>query len=185
MKEKIAAWQLCLENASQQFEAEFGKLNAKQLDWKPNPETWSIAQNMNHLITINESYYPAVHAVRDGSYKRPFWGRFGFYRKMMGDFILKSVQPDRKKKIKTFLIWEPGSSDLGADILPRFLKHQQEMAQFIASCEDLLEAGAAISSPASRVIVYNLETAFDIITQHEFRHLAQACEILELLRNDD
>jgi hypothetical protein len=41
-----------------------------------------------------------------------------------------------------------------------------------------------ISSPANKNIVYKLETAFDIIVSHEQRHLEQAKEILQLMKNN-
>ncbi len=39
------------------------------------------------------------------------------------------------------------------------------------------------TSPANKNIIYTLETAFDIIVTHEQRHLAQAKEVLEMLKN--
>jgi hypothetical protein len=82
--------------------------------------------------------------------------------------------------MKTFPIWEPAISLVRSDILDQFEKHQQELKQLIASSEDLLEEGTVISSPANRMIVYKLETAFDIIVAHEKRHLEQAREVNQL-----
>ena len=84
--------------------------------------------------------------------------------------------------MKTFPIWEPSISLVRGDILDQFEKHQQELKQLITSSEDLLEKGTVISSPANRMIVYKLETAFDIMVAHEKRHLEQAREI-DLIRS--
>jgi len=51
----------------------------------------------------------------------------------------------------------------------------------MSSCQDLLNEGAIIYSPANRRIAYKLEVAFDIIVAHESRHLQQAHGILEIL----
>jgi hypothetical protein len=44
-----------------------------------------------------------------------------------------------------------------------------------------LNGKTVIASPASKMIVYTLDTAFDIIVTHERRHLEQAREVLRQL----
>ena len=50
-------WSEEIEKTTQDFIESFGGLNESQLNWKPNPQTWSIAQNINHLLVINKTYY--------------------------------------------------------------------------------------------------------------------------------
>lgn len=95
--------------------------------------------------------------------------------------FLNAVEPVRKKKMKTFPIWEPTASQVTDDILGQFEKHQTELKRQIETAKDLIEKGTIISSPANKNIVYKLETAFDIIVSHEQRHLEQAKEVLQLL----
>ncbi|HRF37808.1 MAG TPA: hypothetical protein PK198_03385 [Saprospiraceae bacterium] len=83
--------------------------------------------------------------------------------------------------MNTFPIWEPAQSEIGAEILERFSKHQQDLKKLLEDSSDLIQKGAVISSPANRNIVYTLETAFDIIVAHEQRHLEQAREIRRML----
>lgn len=166
------------------FQQSFGHLNAGELNWKPNPQIWSIAQVLDHLIVINETYYPLIASKRAGTLDLPFWSKFGWAVRFFGNFILKSVEPGRRRKMRTFPIWEPASSALGGDILERFVQHQAAFGKFMESCRDLVGQGAVIHSPASRVIVYTVEKAFEIIVTHEERHLNQANEILELMRRE-
>ncbi len=175
-------WTQKIDETTKGFKKSFGQLSAEQLNFKPNTETWSIAQNIDHLIVINETYYPVIKSLREGNYKTPFIAKLGFMVNFLGKMILDAVQPDRKKKMKTFPIWEPAKSEISADILSRFEKHQTELKNLIAGCKDLLEKGIVISSPANKNIVYKLETAFDIITTHEQRHLEQALEVLAGLK---
>ena len=84
--------------------------------------------------------------------------------------------------MKTFPIWEPTASQIRTDIIQHFEKHQSELKRQIEASKLLIEKGTIISSPANRIIVYKLETAFDIIVSHEQRHLAQAKEVLRLLK---
>jgi hypothetical protein len=170
-----------IDETTQNFKASFGSLTSVQMNWKPNPETWSIAQNIDHLIVINETYYPVIQAVRQGTYTLPFIGKIGFMVSFIGNMILKSVQPDRKRKIKTFPIWEPSTSEIPEGILGRFENHQSELKKLMEISKDLIERRTVISSPANRNIVYKLETAFDIIIIHERRHLEQAKEVLGMM----
>jgi hypothetical protein len=174
-------WAREIDLLTDSFKREFGTLTATRLDWKPNANTWSIAQNMDHLIVINKTYYPVIRELREKKIKLPWIAKVSFLVRLLGNFILSSVQPDRKRKMKTFPVWEPGTSNLGNDILTRFENHQNDLKELIRKSSDLLEQRAVIYSPANRNIVYTLEAAFDIIVAHEKRHLEQAREVLHLL----
>jgi hypothetical protein len=177
-------WTTELDSITEQFISQFGTLTNEQLNWKPDPNTWSIAQNLDHLIVVNETYYPVLNSLKEGKYKAPFISKIRFLVSFFGKTILKAVQPDRRKKMKTFPIWEPGVTQIEGDILKKFENHQKELKQKIEDAKELADKGAIISSPANRNIVYKLETAFDIMVSHEKRHLEQAKEVLAQLRNN-
>ena len=160
----------------------FSELSGEQLNWKPNPQTWSIAQNLEHLIVVNETYYPVLSALKNGTYKKPFLANFGFIVSFFGKTVLNAVKPDRKNKMKTFSIWEPGQPSGGKDIVSRFKKHQSELQKQVSEANELLNNRIVISSPANKNVVYSLEMALDIIVTHEQRHLEQAKEILRELK---
>jgi hypothetical protein len=174
-------WSTKLGYITEQVQAEFGKLTNEQLNWKPNASTWSIAQNLDHLIVVNETYYPVLASLKAGTYQAPFIAKIGFMVSFLGETVLKAVQPDRKKKMRTFPIWEPSSSRLEGDIVERFENHQKSLMQKIEGSEELIIKGVVISSPANKYVVYKLETAFEIIILHEQRHLEQAKEVLALI----
>jgi hypothetical protein len=159
------------------FKQSFGTLTINELNWKPNQNTWSIGQNLDHLIVINGTYHPVIRAVREGKYRLPFLAKFDFMVSFLGRAVLKAVQPDRKKRMKTFPIWEPTQSDIKEDIWNRFEQSQSDLKLLIKSCSDLLDKGTVISSPANRNIVYKLETAFEIIVSHEQRHFEQSLDV--------
>jgi hypothetical protein len=176
-------WTSELNEISQQCLTLFGSLTSEQLNWKPNSTTWSIAQNLDHLIVVNETYYPILESLNSRTYKTPFIAKIGFLVSFLGKTVLNAVQPDRRKKMKTFPIWEPTTSNVINDILQKFQIHQNELIQKIEDGKGLVENGVVISSPANKNIVYTLETAFDIIVSHEQRHLIQANEILTQMKN--
>ena len=178
----ITKWTTAVDLITEDFKQHFGNLSAEKLNWKPTLQRWSIAQNMDHLIVINKTYFDIFSQVRAGGYTLPWLSRFGFMVRFFGKVILDSVQPDRKKKMKTFPLWQPSQSEIGGDILQQFENHQVQLKQWIASSSDLLDKETIISSPANKNIVYKLETAFDIIITHERRHFEQAKEVLGQLQ---
>jgi putative NIF3 family GTP cyclohydrolase 1 type 2 len=163
------------------FNQEFAAFNANQLNWKPNQKTWSIGQIINHLITINQSYYPIFSQLVTGTYTVPFTGYIAFLVKLFGREILKSVQPVSPKKVKTMPIWEPQISEISTDVLLEFENEQEKLKDWLLKCDEQISDDAVISSPANRFIVYKLSTCFEIIITHEERHLQQAMRLKELI----
>jgi nitrogen regulatory protein PII-like uncharacterized protein len=170
-------WTTQIDEITTVFRKSFGTLTIEELNWRPNPNVWSIGQNLDHLIIINGTYFPVIDAVRAGNYKLPLIARSDLMVSFLGRTILKSVQPDRRRRMKTFSIWEPTKSDVGPDIWDGFEMQQENLKTLIRSSSDLLDNGVVISSPAKKNIVYKLETAFDIIVAHEWRHFEQSKEI--------
>lgn len=171
-------WSTKINTITENFIDSFGKLNFNQLNFKPDNNNWSIAQIINHLVITNETYFPIVDALQKCSYKIPLTGRIRFLVDLFGKIILKSVQPDAKRKVKTFNIWKPSDSDIPEDILIKFKNHQSELTRVILECDNLLDKKTVISSPVNRNIVFKLGTAFDIIVAHEQRHYLQAKRLL-------
>ena len=161
----------------------FSKIPEQQLNFQPNNQTWSIAQNLEHLIVINESYYPILNELHSHEYSAPFQAKFKFLVNFFGNFVLKSVEPSRRKKMKTFPIWEPMNSGVSHGVIERFIQHQEELKKTIEAAAPLISNEVVIHSPASKIIVYKLATAFDIIVAHESRHINQAKELLELMNS--
>ncbi|MEO1051772.1 MAG: DinB family protein [Bacteroidota bacterium] len=173
-------WLDQIDDITAAFTAQFNGLTTEELNWKPSNDVWSIAQNMDHLIVINESYFPLIQQLKSGTLKTPMLAKLGFVTNMFGKMILNASKPDRKKKIKTFPVWEPDQSHI-ANIVERFAAHQKALKSEIEASGKLIDADAVIVSPANKNIAYKLETAFDIIVVHEQRHLEQAKELQELM----
>lgn len=169
-----------LKQLSQEFQDNFGNLNADQMNFKPNSDTWSVAQVIDHLIAVNKSYFPLFEDIKSGTIKLPIIAKVGFLVNRLGQSILKSVEPTRKRKIKTFPVWEPTLSDFGPGVIDDFVRTQEILSDWIRQSEPWLAKNQVIYSPANRNIVYSLGKAFEIIVMHERRHLNQALEVKNL-----
>lgn len=177
-------WLDRLDKITQAVEQLCKGLNQSQLNWKPNPESWSVAQVIEHLIKVNSSYYPALQTLHAGTYRLAWTAKIPLLPKFLGRMIVNSVKPTNPRKVRTFPVWEPAQSNLPSNIVNDFFRHQSELKERITSSADLLEKGTLIGSPANPRIVYTLEDAFEIIVTHEERHLGQMKRILELKTND-
>lgn len=177
-------WTLHIDKVTSDFLREFGSLSLSELNWKYKPDSWSIAQNIDHLIVINDSYFPLVNGLRTGEYKPHFITKFKFVVDRAGQYLLDGVQPDPVKKFKTLPMWQPRKRVADQTLLEKFDQHQHSLTQLITDSYDLLDKNAVISSPANRLIVYRLSTAFDIILAHEKRHFQQAIDVLARLKNN-
>lgn len=172
-----------ISQVSEQVEELFGTADDLSLNIKPAPDRWSVAQVLEHLILINESYIPVIRTVRNGQWKpgwlgsRPFMTRF-WYRT-----IYYSIHPDNRKKNKTRPIWEPSASSIEPGIVNRFLQQQEDFKSWITEAQDLVEQNVIIHSPAGKFITYTVGGAIDIMTQHELRHLIQAKETWQEVRS--
>lgn len=173
-------WLIQIDEVNSSFKQSFENLTVDQLNWKLNSKTWSIAQNIDHLIKVNESYYPVIKNIKENNYTLPWTSHVGFLVSFFGKMILNSIQPDRKRKMKTFKIWEPITSNFDRSILTNFEKHHSQLKEMIKNSLELIKEKKIISSPANKYIVYRLDTAFDIIIAHEKRHLEQSKEIFNI-----
>jgi hypothetical protein len=166
-------------NLTDQFTATFGHLDDDQLNWRPDSTSWSIAQVMEHIIIINESYYSVFDAIRNGTHKTPGLARLSFIPNFIGNMIEKSLQPQTTRKTKTFPIWEPQQSRI-TGIITRFRQHQDEYISRLRDMERYFNKGIVVSSPANKYVIYSLDQAIAIMLVHEKRHYLQACRVLEL-----
>ena len=53
-------------NVAADAKSAFGNLNPSQINWKPSPERWSVAQCFDHLLTSNRGYLPIFDSVLAG-----------------------------------------------------------------------------------------------------------------------
>lgn len=168
-----------IDKNTQRFTETFGDLTTKQLNWKPDTETWSIAQNIRHIIKMNETYCVEMDKLEQDKGNEPFIARFDFLLRFMGNSIARYGQPDRKKRTDTFDLWEPEDKHYPTTILSEFEHHQEEFKEQINKSERFIKKGAVIPSPATNLLYFKLDKALEFIISHEKRHFNQAREVLE------
>ena len=158
----------------------FGYLTAEQLNWKPAPDSWSVAQCLDHLIAINRAYYPTFDQVLRGEYKKTLTHRLPFLPRVLGRVMISALSPVVKQKYRAPNTARPSTSSIDPTIVARFVAQQQEMLGKMRSLENKHPARVVITSPFAGAIVYSLLDAFRLIVAHERRHFAQAQRVMEM-----
>jgi hypothetical protein len=157
----------------------FGHLNSAQLNWKPAADSWSVAQCLDHLISINREYYPVFDRILKGEYRKTSLHRMPFLPAFFGSVMINAVSPGSQRKFKAPGAARPSSSSIDPQIVDRFIAHQRETLAKMKSLEGRGPSGIIITSPFASVVVYSLLDAFRVVVAHERRHFAQARRVME------
>jgi hypothetical protein len=168
-----------LRNIGSNARAEFGTLNAEQLNWKPGVDRWSVAQCFDHLITTNSAYFPVLEAIAEGKKEIRFLERLPVLPRLWGTLLIKSLDPQTTRKLKAPSRFQPSSSSISDSIIEDFVTQQNRVARSMEATKDLNADRIIITSPAASAITYSLMDAYRIIVVHEQRHFQQARRVTE------
>lgn len=158
------------------YDQEFSNMTLKQFNFKIEQTSWSIGEIIAHLIRTNSLYFSVFDNVLKNTKGGHWMSKVPGVPNLLGNMILKSVEPSRKKKMKTVQAFEPEDSQIDDGLWSQFNSCQDEIAAYIPKFnQDQLKV--IISSPANQAIVYPLHKALDIIVTHEQRHFSQAMEV--------
>ena len=155
----------------------FGGLDATQLNWKPDPRQWSVAQCLDHLLTVDRLMFEAMTRAADPARRISFLERLPVFPRLFGRMMVKSLGPQVTRKFPAPSSATPSASAIDAAIVSRFIDHQSECATRI---RELGRPGAeriVMRSPFGP-ITYSLLNACRIVCAHERRHFEQARRVL-------
>lgn len=154
-------------------------LSSDELNWKPDPKSWSVAECFQHLIFTNGLYlkhFDDVSKTESGNgkdsndYKHSLWGKL----------ILYFVNPKTKMKSKTSASFHPSSSKVEPDVLKKYLEQHDQLTKAISGMKNLDLSRLKMASPINDKIKYNLGDAIKILVLHDQRHILQAERVLKL-----
>lgn len=168
-----------LESVSDDARSSFGGLTTAQLNWKPSEKEWSVAQCLDHLITINSLYFPVFEKMRTGGFANTFWERYSPFSGFFGRYLIKAMSPENLKKTKTSKKAYPSESEIDAGIVERFQDHNRELAGHVAGIPAEFDLKTIVTSPLAGFVTYSLDDCLTMLVVHERRHILQAKRVLE------
>lgn len=86
--------------AKEKVNAELSVLTTKQLNWKPQDASWSIAQCLEHLIISDGLRINIIEKKIYTNFKSGRWEKFNPLKNFWGSVLITQTQEKVKKKIK-------------------------------------------------------------------------------------
>ncbi len=150
-----------------------GGLSDEQLNWRSSPGRWSIAQCLEHLLTVHHLIEPklrvAVHTAPPSD--KPY--RPGFLARL----IIGSSEPPASVPMKSPKIYVPPVAATLTDLRPAVDAMQRELVGLAEATEGVNRSRPKIASPVTKIVRLGLGEWFDFLAAHERRHLWQARQV--------
>lgn len=156
----------------------FGHLSGASLNWKPAEKSWSVAQCLDHLILTNREFFSEMDKLAAGTRKNSFFENYSPFSGWFGRFLIKAVTEGSKPaKAPSKRIVPP--SDIDADIVDKYCKHQAEMVEMIGKTGNVDWQKTIVTSPFLPVFTYSLADAYVVLVEHSKRHINQAKRVTQ------
>ena len=155
-------------------------LSNAQLNWKPAPEKWSIAQCLDHLAITSHGFdgYFSEALVR-GRKKWPVSTGPAYSPSFMGGWLIKVVHPETGRNLTAPKIFRPAESSNIDAPLEKFLQQQERFIEFVRKTDGVDYNKTRLRSPVTPLMRYSLADAFVVTVVHGRRHLVQARRVRE------
>ena len=157
----------------------FGSLSVDQLNWRLDESRWSVAQCLQHLITANDLMIQAADRALDGALPKTLWQHLPVVPRIVGPMLIRSQAPMAARRFVAPPQARPSSSDIGGDIVGRFVTQHEHAVQRLQSVDERQAARTVMVSPFVRFITYSVLDGWRLIYAHDLRHLQQARAVLE------
>jgi hypothetical protein len=168
-----------LEDLARQAHARFGALDAQQLNWRPDATRWSVAQCIEHLVRANRLMLRAAEDALDAARPRTLWQRVPVLPGFFGRALIRSQAPSSTRKYTASTKAQPASSDIPADIIPRFVEQHRHAGEWVQRLDERVAARTIMASPFIGVVTYSVLDGCRLVVAHDWRHVEQASRVMQ------
>ena len=156
-------------------------LSDEEFHWQPRPESWSVAQCIDHLNVTARLYLPMLDEGIASAIRRGLYDTGPFSYNWVGRTLLRLVEPNSRFRAKAPRPFQPAAGRPLHDVMAAFRAYQVQYIDRLRQASGLDLARARVASPLARWIRVPLGSAFAFLIAHERRHLGQARRVLETL----
>ena len=149
-------------------------LTEEQFHWQPAPGAWSIAQCIEHLNVTARMYLPRLDEGIAEGIRRGVYGQGPFTHDFVGGFLVRSMEPPARFKVKAPTTFHPGPQRGRPEIMAAFRAYQVQFVDRLRQASGLDLRRAKVVSPAGKWLKMSLNSGFALMAAHERRHLWQA-----------
>jgi len=143
-------------------------LDHKIVQWKENPDSWSVLECYEHLNIYNRYYNIELEKALAYSSSpqtfKPGW---------LGNYFIKMIAPSNEKPIKTMKHVDPKGSTLTFQVVEEFLGHQRKLLQLLNLAKNKNLNPRNIRVEFFKLLRIKVGDGFRFVVAHEQRHLQQ------------
>jgi hypothetical protein len=165
------------ERLADEADALVARLSEAQFHWRPSPESWGVADCIEHLNVVARLYLPSLDEGIAAAIRRGLYAEGPFVYNWIGRVFVSIMEPPARFKVKAPNPFVPAAARSRHEIMAAFRAYQVQFIDRLRQANGLDLARARVSSPASRWIRLPLGSAFALMTAHERRHLLQAANV--------
>lgn len=170
--------QFCIDSAINRFKP----LTQNQVNWKPDPERWSIGECLEHLNLYGDYYIPTIQeAIKNGADTKPV---DKFKSGWLGNYSANAMLPKDgavTNNMKTLKDKNPAFSSLPKNVVDRFIDQQKEILKLLEKSQSVNLMKVRVSISIGKFIKFKLGDTFRFIIYHHIRHILQAEKVYEEL----
>jgi hypothetical protein len=157
------------------FEVTTG-LTDTQWHFKPAADRWSIAENLEHMVTVEERILGPIRELLAQAPPPPA----AFDSALVDQIIFEKI-PDRSNKVAAPEFINPSGQLSPADALERLSRNYQRLSEYVASTPGLREH--ILDSPPLKHVTNGAHTCMDgfqwtlALAAHDRRHIGQIVDL--------
>jgi hypothetical protein len=165
------------EQLSAQADALTNPLTDEQFIWRPDQNSWSIAECLDHLNSTARVYLPALDEGISDAIRRGVYGEGPFKYNWLGRLSVRfSDAPIRLKASEEV---QPGPGRTRREILAAFRAYQVQYIDRLRQANGVDLARARVRMPVASWLKIPLGSGIAVVVSHSRRHLAQARRVTE------
>ena len=152
-------------------------LSKKELNFKPDPNSWSVLECIKHLNIYGDYYLPELERrIRDSRHA----SEENFKSGRLGNYFSKMMLPgEDMKKMKTLKSTNPNGSSLDKRTLEDFIAQQKKMLELLEKARKVSLNKTKTSISIAPMLKLKLGDTLRVVIYHNDRHLLQAFRVLE------
>ncbi|MEM8964093.1 MAG: DinB family protein [Acidobacteriota bacterium] len=162
--------------AHRQVESMLHATSVEQRSWRPEPDAWSILQVLAHLNATADAYHPRAQRLIDRLRARDETRSDGYRPSLLGRLTVYLLGTSSTIKLKAFGPFTP-KTYAGDEIDERCIEHyrtqQLQLRILLEQADGLSLNRLSMAEPVSPLLRLSLGEAFEALTAHQKRHLAQ------------
>lgn len=161
-------------------------LNDDDFNWRPSEGEWSVAECLDHLVSIGTLIMPVLD---DGIEKARAngWTSDGPFRYgAIGNWFVRVTGPTGsppKRKFKAPKMYAPTGRHSVSRLLDSFTALQDDFVTHIDKADGLDIARVKVPSPALKLLRLSLGQWFALLAGHQQRHFLQAQKVRAALES--